>query len=76
MQFFITFPRLSAITVTSPVQLDVNLVLITMEHRGFAFDARSLVSFLNRVVWRKTTKHAIILDLLHNRILDSPVCVC
>ena len=30
----------------------------------------SLVSFLYSVVWRKTTKHTVILDLLHNRILN------
>ena len=31
-------------------------------------DAYSLVSLLGRTVWRKTTKHAAILDLLPNRI--------
>ena len=41
----------------------------------------SLVFFLNvyNAVWRKTTKHAVILDLLPSRILDFPVlemCVC
>ena len=36
----------------------------------------SLVSFLYGTVWRKTTKHDVILHLLHNRTLNlTTVCV-
>ena len=35
-------------------------------------DTHSMVSFLNSAVWTKTTKHAVILESLHNRILISP----
>ena len=47
-------------------------------YRGFARRStpRSMVSFLYCAVWRKTTKHSVIWDLLNSRIYDfNRVCV-